>query len=295
MADHRPSRSRSGSKQHGGKQRRFRERLTSYRASRQGRARRRLPPAAVPSFFTLMNLFSGFLALTQVHAGRFDYACWLIVLAGFFDVLDGMMARLTHSHSLFGTELDSLADIVSFGTAPAYLVYVFGLSEFGPLGLIVASLPAVCGAVRLARFNVTFDGTKKEYFSGLPIPGQAIILCALILNFNDSAWFSRYSLNNLSILIPIVFVLSFLMVSAIPFDAVPKPTPRYIRAHPRKSAAYGIAVLLIVFLQQIGLLIVLATYLLFNITRALHRLVLDIMNAPPEEYDGEADEAPLEP
>ncbi|HET6569800.1 MAG TPA: CDP-diacylglycerol--serine O-phosphatidyltransferase [Rhodothermales bacterium] len=295
MAEPHPPRPRFKTRKPGGKQRRFRERLTAYRASRQGHARRRLPPAAVPSFFTLMNLFSGFLAVTQVHSGRFDYACWLIVLAGFFDVLDGMMARLTNSHSLFGTELDSLADIVSFGTAPAYLVYAFGLSEFGPLGLIVASLPAVCGAVRLARFNVNFDGTKKEYFSGLPIPGQAIILCALILNFNDSAWFSRYSLNNLSILIPIVFVLSFLMVSAIPFDAVPKPTPGYIRAHPRKAAAYGIAVLLIVFLQQIGLFVVLVTYLLFNIGRAIYRLVLDIMNAPPDEYDGETDEGPLNP
>ncbi len=293
MAEPRYSRSRFTRQAPGGKQRRFRERLSAYRAARAGTARRRIPREAVPSFFTLMNLFSGFLAITQVYAGRFEWACWLIVLAAFFDVLDGMMARLTNSHSLFGTELDSLADIVSFGTAPSFLVYGFGLNEFGPLGLITASLPAVCGAVRLARFNVTFDGTKKDYFSGLPIPGQAIILCALILNFNNADWFSRYSLNNLSVLIPIVFVLSFLMVSTIPFDAVPKPSPGYIRAHPKKSAAYGIAVLLIIFLQQIGLLIVLTVYLLFNIGRAVYRIVQDILNADPESAESVPEEDPL--
>jgi CDP-diacylglycerol---serine O-phosphatidyltransferase len=270
----------------GKKQSRIRERLGAYRSSRQGQVRRRIPREAVPSFFTLMNLFSGFIALTQVLAGRFDYACWLIVLAGFFDVLDGMMARLTNSHSLFGTELDSLADVVSFGVAPAYTVYAFGLREFGPLGLIVASLPAICGAVRLARFNVQFEGTKKDYFVGLPIPGQAIILVALILNFNNAEWFNRLSTSNLSVLIPIVFVLSFLMVSNVPFDAVPKPTPGYIKAKPRKSAAYFIGMLLIIFLQQIGLLIVFSIYLLFNIVRAIFRVTRSILNAEPEQVEG---------
>lgn len=293
MPESRFSRSRFRHQVPGGKQRRFRERLSAYRASRQGTVRRRIPREAVPSFFTLMNLFSGFLAITQVYSGRFEWACWLIVLAAFFDVLDGMMARLTNSHSLFGTELDSLADIVSFGTAPAFLVYGFGLNAFGPLGLITASLPAVCGAVRLARFNVTFDGTKKDYFSGLPIPGQAIIICALILNFNNAEWFSRFSMNNLTVLIPIVFVLSFLMVSNMPFDAVPKPTPGYIRAHPKKSAAYGIALLLIIFLQQIGLLVVLAVYLLANIGRAVYRVAQDIMNAEPESAESVPEEDPL--
>ena len=94
------------------------------RAERPRRLRRlvtrRIPPAAVPSFFTLMNLFSGFVAITQTAQGQYEQACWLIVLAGFFDLLDGMMARLTNSQSLFGVELDSLADVVSFGLAPSF-------------------------------------------------------------------------------------------------------------------------------------------------------------------------------
>ncbi|MFQ5569060.1 MAG: CDP-diacylglycerol--serine O-phosphatidyltransferase [Rhodothermales bacterium] len=264
------------------KQRQFRRRLRAYRSARE-RPRRHIPRAAVPSFFTLMNLFSGFLALTQIHEGRFDYACWLIVLAGFFDALDGMMARLTNGESLFGVELDSLSDIVSFGVAPSYLVYVFGLKEFGVLGLIVSSLPAVCGAVRLARFNINFDGEKKDVFDGLPIPVQAIAIVALILNVNDAGEFSRFSLNNLSLLIPIVFVLSGLMVSNISFDAMPRPTPRYIRMHPRKSLAFGVALLLLIFLLQIGLLIVLSVYILFGIGRSIYNVAHAVMNTPLED------------
>ena len=253
----------------------------------RGRPRRQIPRAAVPSFFTLMNLFSGFLAITQIHEGQFDYACWLIVLAGFFDLLDGMMARLTNGQSLFGVELDSLSDVVSFGVAPSYLVYVFGLKEFGVFGLIVSALPALCGAVRLARFNVAFDGDKKDYFEGLPTPAQAMCIVALILNINDTGAFYQFSLVDKSMLMPIVFLLSALMVSNIAFDAVPKPSPRYVRAHPRKALAYGVAVLLLIFFQQFGLLIVLSAYLLFGVGRAVYKVIRAVMDTPLEESSTE--------
>ncbi len=269
----------------GRQQRRIRERFSAYREERRrNRLGHRPPPRVVfPSFFTLMNLFSGFLALTQIQEGAFAMACWLIVLAGFFDLLDGMMARLTDAVSPFGVELDSLSDVVSFGVAPAYLVYVFGLKEFGPLGMIVASLPALCGAVRLARYNLSFDGEKKDYFEGLPIPVQAMAIVALILNVNDAAWFSRYSVNNLSMLIPIVFLLSGLMVSTIRFDAIPKPTVSYIRRRPKKVAAYGVALAAIVVLQQIGLLAVLAAYLTHGIGMAIYRLIEALTTPVPQE------------
>lgn len=263
---------RRSSDQHGQKQSRVRSRLAAYRARREGRPRRQLPRAAVPSFFTLMNLFSGFLSIIQAFEGRFDYACWLIVLAAFFDVLDGMMARLTNSSSLFGIELDSLSDIVSFGVAPSVLVYAFGLKEFGALGLICSALPAICGAVRLARFNVSFTGEKQDYFVGMPIPGMAIIIVALILNFNRAEWFSRFSPSNLSILVPIVILLSFLMISTIRFDAIPKPSASYIKAHPKKFLAYMAGLLLVILLQQIGLLFVLSVYLIYNIGRAVRKV-----------------------
>lgn len=255
---------------------------SAYRRTRQDRPRRGIPRVAVPSFFTLMNLFSGFLAITQIADGRFDYACWLIVLAGFFDALDGMMARLTNSQSLFGVELDSLADVVSFGIAPSFLVYGFGLGQFGSLGLIVSSLPAICGAVRLARFNVNFDGEKKEHFTGMPIPVAAIFIVALILNFSRELAIEQTIPDHLSALIPIVFVLSFLMISNIPFDSIPKPTPGYIRAFPRKSALFAAAALLIAFTWQVGLLIVLVIYTLVGVGRAAYLLARAIMDAPPD-------------
>ncbi len=265
-------RNRSGDR-HGRRQSLIRGRLAAYRARRSERRPRQIPRAAVPSFFTLMNLFSGFLSIVQAFEGRFDYACWLIVLAAFFDVLDGMMARLTNTSSLFGIELDSLSDVVSFGVAPSVLVYVFGLREFGALGLLCSALPAICGAVRLARFNVGFEGEKKDYFVGLPIPGMAVVIVALILNFNNAEWFSRYSPSNLSVLVPIVILLSFLMISTIKFDAIPKPTTAYVKAHPKKFLTYGLGLLLVILLQQIGLLVVLTVYLLFNIGRASRSLV----------------------
>ncbi len=275
-------RARWGYDRHGQKQRHFRARLRAYRAQRRQRIRRPIPRAAVPSFFTLMNLFSGFLAITQIHEGRFDYACWLIVLAGFFDMLDGMMARLTNGTSLFGVELDSLSDVVSFGVAPAYLVYAFNLKAYGTLGLIIAALPVICGAVRLARFNVQFDGEKREYFQGLPIPAQAAALVALVLNAEGVDLLERLTPGDFPVLIPVVFVLSALMVTNIPFDAMPRPSLAYLRRHPWKSGAYGLALILIIFLQQIGLLLVLGGYILHGIGRAIYNLMQAILHTPVE-------------
>lgn len=267
----RPRRKRNEGERH------FRRRLDAYRKQRE---RPRIPRAAVPSFFTLMNLFMGFLAITQIHEGAFLYAGWLIVLAGLFDALDGLMARLTDSVSLFGVELDSLSDVVSFGVAPAYLVYAYGLAEFGVLGMIVASLPAVCGAVRLARFNINFIGEKLDYFVGLPIPVQAIAIVALILNVDGAEWFSRYSTDNLSLLIPIVVVLSVLMVSNVPFDAMPKPSPAYIRKNPRRSAAYLAGLVIIVFIRPAGILFCFAVYILHGLGVALKDLYDAILETP---------------
>jgi CDP-diacylglycerol---serine O-phosphatidyltransferase len=261
--------------------RRFSTQLMAYRRHRrQTSPRRQLPLVAVPSFFTLMNLFCGFLAITQVHEGRVDYASWLIVLAGFFDALDGMMARLANATSDFGVELDSLSDIVSFGIAPAYLVYAFGLRDFGALGLIVAAMPALCGAVRLARYNINFDGEKKDHFVGMPIPVAAIFIVALILNFSTELSIARITFNNLSALIPIVFVLSFLMISNIPFDSIPKPSPRYIRNQPRKTVLFALAGLAILVFWQVGLLVVLSIYTLVGIGRAVLLVRKAIMDAP---------------
>lgn len=261
-----------------------RRRLRAYRSARREQRGDRPPPrVAVPSFFTLMNLLCGFMALTQVANAAFVMACWLIVLAGFFDLLDGVMARLTGAASPFGVQLDSLSDIVSFGVAPSFLLYGYVLDAFNPLGIIVAALPALCGAVRLARYNMTADEEDKEGFEGLPIPGQAIAVVALILAAENSTWDGRFALDSLRVVLPVVIVLSGLMVSSIRFDAIPMPSLETVRTHPQKIAAYGLAGLLIVGLQERGLLIVLTVYLLHGVGRALYKLVRALASPVPDE------------
>jgi len=265
---------------------RLRRRLSAYRKVRRRRRSDRPPPqVVVPSFFTLMNLLCGFLALTQVQTGAFVLACWLIVLAGFFDLMDGLMARLTNADSPFGVQLDSLSDMVSFGVAPAFLVYVYALDGSGPLGMILAALPALCGSVRLARYNMNKETDDRDGFEGLPIPGQAIAIVALILAAENSEWGAYLALDSLQVLLPIVVVLSGLMVSSIRFEAIPTPTLQYVQAHPKQIAAYTLAGLLIVGLQEIGLVLVLAVYLSYGVGRAVYQLVNALITPAPDRFN----------
>lgn len=264
---------------------RIRRRLSAYRSARRRQRSERPPPrVVVPSFFTLMNMLCGFLALTQVLEGAYVLACWLIVVAGFFDLLDGVMARLTDTDSPFGVELDSLSDIVSFGVAPAFVVYGYALDGFGPLGMIVAALPALCGGVRLARYNLSTSDTETEGFEGLPIPGQAVALVGLILAAENSSLGTLLALDSLQVILPILIVLSGLMISSIRFDAIPTPTLEFMRAHPKKTAAYVLAGVVILALQEVGLVLVFAVYLLHGVSHALYQLIQALTTPAPDEY-----------
>jgi CDP-diacylglycerol--serine O-phosphatidyltransferase len=145
----------------------------------------------LPNIITLSSIFCGFdsILTSATAAGDEDFskAALLLVFALFFDMLDGRVARLTKTQSAFGLQIDSLADVVSFGVAPAILVYKYSLHHLGNLGLFVSFVFAAAGAVRLARFNVLTMGeggkpTKPgKYILGLPVPGAAGILIALIV------------------------------------------------------------------------------------------------------------------
>ena len=111
--------------------------------------------------------------------GRFHAAAWAIFIALVLDGLDGRIARLTHSTSGFGVQYDSLADLVSFGVAPALLVYLWALKPYHQFGWVAAFLFVVCGALRLARFNVQQGSMDPRYFNGLPIPAAAMLDCHL--------------------------------------------------------------------------------------------------------------------
>ncbi len=145
----------------------------------------------LPNIVTLLALCAGITSIRMGVAGRYELAVSLIVLAAVFDALDGRIARFLKGTSRFGAELDSLADFVNFGVAPAILVFVWSLDELKNLGWIVALAFALCCALRLARFNVTLDDEdapawKANYFSGVPAPaGAAIALLPLYLGFHD--------------------------------------------------------------------------------------------------------------
>jgi len=135
----------------------------------------------LPSLFTVGNMLCGFAAVLYAIHGQLERACWLILLAGLLDGLDGRIARLTGSSSEFGREYDSLADVVSFGIAPAVLVYQWGLHEAGRWGWAATFLFLVAGSVRLARFNVKGGLEDRRFFVGLPIPAGAGALTLMVL------------------------------------------------------------------------------------------------------------------
>lgn len=245
------------------------------------------PKIAVPSFFTLMNLFCGFLSVITVSKGNLEFGAWLIALAGLFDVLDGLMARLTDSTSEFGIELDSISDIVSFGVAPGFLIYSYSLNQLDFFGIIVSALPPLCGAVRLARFNVNAKySEEKDEYSGLPIPAQAIILATFYLAFNGSTEiFEEFKHGVNAVLIPTIITISFLMVSAVPFDKIPRFDRNSLRRNKGKFVLFMLYLVLILIFQEYGLTAVFAIYLGKALFVGAVRFWQQVFVEESEDYD----------
>ncbi len=141
----------------------------------------------LPSALTLGNLFCGFYALIAIYNDDYRTAALSIMLAAVFDTLDGGVARMTGATSELGIQLDSLADLVSFGVAPGLLAYVMALKPYGWVGALAAFAFAACGAFRLARFNVQTHVTDKRYFVGLPIPAAAAVVATFVLFMKESS------------------------------------------------------------------------------------------------------------
>ena len=165
----------------------------------------------LPTLFTVGNLFCGYLSIWCSIRGTFEIAAYLVIVAAVLDALDGRIARLTNSASEFGEEYDSLADLVSFGVAPAVLAYSWGLSDFSRLGWLASFLFVVCGSMRLARFNIQTHVVDKKYFIGLPIPAAAATVATLVLAtpepLVDRVWMAG--------LLALTIILSYLMISTI--------------------------------------------------------------------------------
>ena len=140
----------------------------------------------LPNLFTIAGLFAGFYAIVAAMEGYFSNAAIAIFVAMIMDFFDGRVARLTNTQSAFGAELDSLSDMVSFGVAPALVVYSWSLESLGKLGWLAAFIFAAAGALRLARFNTQAQIMDKRYFQGLPIPAAAGILASMVWLSVDS-------------------------------------------------------------------------------------------------------------
>ncbi|MBM4356519.1 MAG: CDP-diacylglycerol--serine O-phosphatidyltransferase [Deltaproteobacteria bacterium] len=180
----------------------------------------------LPNLITLSSVFCGFYSMVTASkaANEDDFyrAGMLIVFAMFFDMLDGRVARATKTQSAFGLQIDSLADVVSFGAAPALLVYHFSLARLGLLGLVGSFLYVACGAVRLARFNVlSMDASgaparPSKFIVGLPTPGAAGILVSLVIA-NAAVQGALGAPRHAGTILAVTLGLAFLMVSTVRF------------------------------------------------------------------------------
>jgi CDP-diacylglycerol---serine O-phosphatidyltransferase len=227
--------------------------------------------AFVPNMFTTLNMFSGFMSIISSTQGNYIVAAWFIILAGVFDALDGVMARITKSSSEFGVEFDSLSDIVSFGVAPSFLVYNIALHEFNNLGILISALPLIFGGIRLARFNVQLIGFDKEYFRGLPIPSAAGLIVMYVLTFYDESSGLTGFWGNM--LIPIIIISSLLMVSLIKYDTLPRPNRASFKNNTLKFIFLFLAVIAAVITKGYALFYIFVLYVCSGPIRALIEII----------------------
>lgn len=192
----------------------------------------------LPNLLTTGGLFSGFYSIVATMNGDYLLAAWFVLIAAIFDGLDGKVARLTNTTSKFGVEYDSLADLVAFGVAPGLLMYSWALKPFGKLGWLAAFLYVVCGALRLARFNVQVNTVESKRFVGLPIPAAAGMAASLVIFFFHMG--GTGEIKKVSVLL-LIYVLAALMVSNIRYYAF--KDPELFRRQP-----FGFLVLAIIFI-----------------------------------------------
>lgn len=251
------------------------------RQNREGLRRPSMRQVVVvmPSAFTLGNLFFGFWAIVSAFNGNFRWAGWFIVFAGILDMLDGRVARLSGTGTRFGAELDSLVDVISFGVAPALLMYFLDFSNAGRFAWILCYIYVVAVALRLARFNVLSAGKPSTgWFTGMPSPAAGMTL-AVYYPFSQTNWY-RASLAYLDLqhegLVVLMLLLAVLMVSNVKY---PKFPPIGIRS---ARGIFGLVVHLVIllggllapeyFLFPLGLF-----YMTFGLARAT---ILGLMERP---------------
>lgn len=217
------------------------------------------PLFILPNLFTVASIFLAILCVVFSSAGDFERACYVILLSAILDSLDGRVARMTGTSSKFGVELDSLADVIAFGVAPAFLLYFYIGEDFGRYGLSISAIFVILGAIRLARFNVTSISLESNSFIGLPIPAAAGVIVTLILLDLDYGIFAQ--IGEIWLLI-FTFMVAIAMVSHIRY-------PSFKKMHWNlRSFILLVVLLFLVYLRPVEVLaIALNGYALYGFAR----------------------------
>ncbi len=191
----------------------------------------RITRSIVPNLFTLMNIFMGFTAIVHISNGEIERGAIFILVAAVFDALDGVVARILKAASELGAELDSLCDAVSFGVAPSFMLYMAFFHQYDNLGILVASLPALAGVVRLARFNTELISLDdKLYFKGLPIPSAALTLITYVIFIQGKGYLTAD--QQTAAIFIVTIGVSLVMISTVKFDNMPRPTKKSFKKRP---------------------------------------------------------------
>ena len=238
----------------------------------------------LPNLVTTASLFGGFYSLIATYSGQFRKAAIAILFAVVCDGLDGRIARATRTTTKFGVEYDSLVDLVSFGVAPGFLVFAWALSPYGRVGWLAAFLYVVCGALRLARFNVQANSIEKGRFHGLPIPAGATLIASMILLFNFLGGMGTY--KHIAVVFAI-YILAFLMISSIKYHSF-KDLERF-RKRPFNTLVAFILIIILLLAEPEVMIFVCATLYIasgpveFFISQLAHREASEPVSGPIKE------------
>ena len=234
----------------------------------------------LPNLFTTASLFCGFYSIIALIGGDFPQAAVAIILACILDGLDGKIARVTNTTSKFGAEYDSLSDLIAFGLAPAILAYSWALVSFGRYGWLAAFLFVVCGALRLARFNVQLDIIDSRVFNGLAIPAAAVVVATTVLFFYYLGGEGQFP--HVSILAGMV-ALSLLMVSNIKYYSF--KDLNFFSRKPFMTFVLIICMLIVIVLEpQIMLFVMALGYAISGPVWILFRMAKERQQDEVEEY-----------
>jgi CDP-diacylglycerol--serine O-phosphatidyltransferase len=228
----------------------------------------------------MTSMFAGFYSIIASLNSDYERAAWAILIASVFDALDGWVARMTHTATRFGIEMDSLADVISFGVAPGFLAYTWTLFSFGKVGWLGSFFLVACAALRLARFNVQMGSTEKKHFTGLPTPASALVIATTVLAYQEIIEILEHlKLERLADVVgkdywvlALTFLLAGLMVSNITYHSLKE-------ANLKERRPFGILVIIAAFLAVVAyhpalvLFLVSISYVAVGLAEALYKLL----------------------